>query len=272
MAHFSAFFTAIFLLICALLIEQFAMAQSYDQLLGNNNNNDEPDYEYRRSPANRASSSSRNNRLSQDQEEAGEGDDMDDTNEAPPPPPGDGFGDIENEEENDSDGDGGTGGDRFRDDGDDDEENMDGGDGESSEDQGMLDSDEEEDRRVQRLPTYSQYQHGGSRHKSRAHGQGYRLPGGYDISSGRTFNQLNSPYVDSHKMSTLPEKNEEYDEDDDDGGGSRGDYDTDDKTADSPSNHHYEKESLLEAPNDDYNYSDDKYSQNERKVPDTLVT
>lgn len=275
MAHFSAFFTAIFLLICALLIEQFAMAQSYDQFLGNNDNND--DYEYRRSPANRASSS--RNRLSHDQEE---GDDMDE-NEGPPPPPGDGIGDIENSgEEDGGDEDSGFGGGDYRGDSGGDEENMDNGggdvEGESSEDQGMLDP-EEEDTKVQKLPTYSQYQYGGLRSNSRAHGQGYRLPGGYDISSSRSFDHLPSPYVDPKKMPTLPEKNEEYDEEDDSGGNSgdgAADYDGD-STADSPSRSHYERESLLAASpsddyNNDYNYNDDKYNQNSRKAPDTLVT
>ena len=77
MGHFSEFFTAILFLICALLIEQLAVAQNYGPLLGS----DESDYDF--GPQDRGAD------LSQ---EGGEVDDMDNEPSYP-----DGIGNIEND-------------------------------------------------------------------------------------------------------------------------------------------------------------------------------
>ncbi|KAH9407427.1 hypothetical protein TYRP_012246 [Tyrophagus putrescentiae] len=307
MAHFSAFFTAIFLLICALLIEQLAMAQSYGQLLGNDGGG-EPDFGEYRSRSSRprgagtSSSSSRNGGnggggggLNHDQpeENAGENDDSEE-NDSSGGETGlsasDGFGD---DAENERDTPGDTGerreglGRR--------EEDWESGadDDEMAEDDSLEAFDYPDALRVTLTDTHrlrpSVLQTGGqvyrrTRGNSRAHGQGYRLPGNraYNHHHHHQHHQqqqqqqrpLSSPRDGSTKMPTLPEKNEEYDEEgsddesDEDEDGDSGD--SRDTTADSPSNYHRKDQSLLESSSDDY--SDDKYSQTDKKAPDTLVT
>ncbi len=289
MAHFSAFFTAIFLLICALLIEQLAVAQSYGTLLGN----DEPEeYEYYSPRAGRPRSGGRGASASQSGRPSGGGnaaggefnqdqteengdedafnDGSDDSGELHS-----GFGDMENDDAGDAG---------------EDEDNMENSSEEMNDDPRMLDSERARKgtatQRARQMYRGRLAGRGGRQSNLRAHGQGYRLPDGA-YSLNEAFNQrhryqpsrLYHDDHDSSRKAKLPEIAEKYNDDDDDdeedeedenGENNRESGGSHDTTADSPSSYHQKDDSLQESSSNDYN--DDKYSQSDKKAPDTIVT